>query len=104
MVHGGLLWTLLDSAAGCAVHTCLPAGTGYGSIEIKVSFLEPLHAAIGEIEVKGRALRIGGRVAFAEAHARIASGRLVGHAITSIALMRHDRAQATNETEPNATS
>ena len=39
MVHGGLLCTLLDSAAGCAVHTRLPAGAGYGTIEIKVSFL-----------------------------------------------------------------
>ena len=51
MVHGGLLCTLLDSAAGCAVHTRLPAGAGYGTIEIKVSFLEPLHADAGEIEV-----------------------------------------------------
>jgi uncharacterized protein (TIGR00369 family) len=88
IVHGGLLCTLLDSAAGCAVHTMLPAGTGYGSIEIKVSFLEPLRAGCGAIEVSGRALRVGGRVAFAEAHARDRDGRLVGHATTSIALVR----------------
>jgi uncharacterized protein (TIGR00369 family) len=87
MVHGGLLCTLLDSAAGCAVHTRLPARTGYGSIEIKVSFLEPLYAGAGEIEVHGRALRVGGRVAFAEAHARDAHGRLVGHATTSVAVI-----------------
>ncbi len=53
-----------------------------------MSFLEPLHDGIGEIEVHGQALRVGGRVAFAEAHAYDASGRLVGHATTSIALMR----------------
>jgi len=88
MVHGGLLCTLLDSAAGCAVHTRLPAGTGYGTIEIKVSFLEPLYADVGEIEVHGRALRVGGRVAFSEAHARDTSGRIVGHATTSIAVIR----------------
>jgi uncharacterized protein (TIGR00369 family) len=67
MVHGGLLCTLLDSAAGCAVHTRLPAGTGCGTIEIKVSFLRPLHADAGEIEVHGHALRVGRRVAFAAA-------------------------------------
>ena len=39
MVHGGLVCTLLDSALGCAVHTQLPAGVGYTSIEIKVSYL-----------------------------------------------------------------
>ncbi len=88
MVHGGLLCTLLDSAAGCAVHTRLPAGAGHGTIEIKVSFLEPLHADVGEIEVHGRALRVGGHVAFAEAHARDTRGRLVGHASTSIAVIR----------------
>jgi uncharacterized protein (TIGR00369 family) len=27
-VHGGVALTLIDSAAGCAVHTELPAGTG----------------------------------------------------------------------------
>jgi uncharacterized protein (TIGR00369 family) len=88
MVHGGLLCTLLDSAAGCAVHTFLPAGAGYGTIEIKVSFLKPLTASSGPIEAHGRALRVGGRVAFAEAHARDQNGELVGHATTSLALSR----------------
>jgi uncharacterized protein (TIGR00369 family) len=86
IVHGGLLCTLLDSAAGCAVHTLLPAGAGYASIEIKVSFLKPLRVNAGEIEVRGRALNVGRRVAFAEAHARNQSGELVGHATTSLAI------------------
>ena len=94
MVHGGLLCTLLDSAAGCAVHTLLPAGAGYGTIEIKVSFLEPLHADVGEIEIHGHALRVGRRVAFAEAHARDTHGRLVGHATTSIAVTHPSARQA----------
>jgi uncharacterized protein (TIGR00369 family) len=88
IVHGGLLCTLLDTAAGCAVHTLLPAGAGYASIEIKVSFLKPLRADAGEIEVHGRALKVGRRVAFAEAHARGQSGELVGHATTSLAINR----------------
>jgi len=88
MVHGGLLCTLLDSAAGCAVHTRLPAGARYASIEIKVSYLQPVRADQGAIEVLGRALRVGRRVAFAEAHARDANGALVGHATTSIAVSR----------------
>ncbi len=36
-VHGGVVCTLLDSALGCALHTTLPAGKGYTSVEIKVS-------------------------------------------------------------------
>ena len=37
-VHGGLVCTLLDSVAGLALHSTLPAGKGYTSIEIKVKF------------------------------------------------------------------
>jgi uncharacterized protein (TIGR00369 family) len=88
LVHGGLLCTLLDSAAGCAVHSLLPAGVGYSSIEIKVSFLAPVRADSGMLEVEGRALRVGRQVAFAEAHARTQDGKLVGHATSSLAVMR----------------
>jgi uncharacterized protein (TIGR00369 family) len=85
IVHGGLLCTLLDTAAGCAVHTLLPAAARFSSIELKVSFLAPLHAG-DRIEVHGRVLRLGGRVAFAEAHARDQHGQLVGHATTTLAI------------------
>ena len=53
IIHGGLLCTLLDSAAGCAAHTMLPVGVGYGSIEIKVSFLKPLRADSGQMKSTG---------------------------------------------------
>jgi len=88
MVHGGLLCTLMDFAAGAAVHTLLPAKTAFSTIEIKVSFLKALRADTGDIEVRGSVLRLGGRVAFAEAHARNGNGDLVGHATTSIAVAR----------------
>jgi uncharacterized protein (TIGR00369 family) len=88
MIHGGFLCTLLDSAAGCAVHTRLPAGVGYASIEIKVSFLKALRSDSGDVEVRGRALRVGQRVAFAEAHAYVEGDQLVGHATSSLSLVR----------------
>jgi uncharacterized protein (TIGR00369 family) len=91
-VHGGWLCMLMDSAAGCAVHTLLPAGVGYTSIEIKVSFLQAIHADRGAIQVSGRALRVGRRVAFAEARAVDGDGELVGHATASIAVLRPERA------------
>jgi uncharacterized protein (TIGR00369 family) len=90
VVHGGLLSTLLDTAAGCAVHSLLPAGTGFASIELKVSFLAPVHAG-DRLDVSGHVLRMGKRVAFAEAHARDPRGQLVGHATTTFALTRPDQ-------------
>jgi uncharacterized protein (TIGR00369 family) len=86
MVHGGLICTMLDSAAGGAVQTLLPAGVGLSSIEIKVTFLKPLRAGHGRLDIHGHALRVGSRIAFAEAHARNDEGELVGHATTSFAL------------------
>ncbi|MGH2886311.1 MAG: PaaI family thioesterase, partial [Solirubrobacteraceae bacterium] len=66
----------------------LPAGERISTIEIKVSFLSALRSDSGEIEVIGKALRVGRQVAFAEAHARNGDGKLVGHATSSIALLR----------------
>jgi uncharacterized protein (TIGR00369 family) len=41
-VHGGWFATLLDSAVGCAVHTTLPAGRGYTTLELKVNMVRAL--------------------------------------------------------------
>ena len=87
LVHGGLLCTLLDSAMGVAVQTLLPAATGAPSIQIQVSFLKPLPFDGSEVEARGRALRVGRRVAFAEGHAYDSRGTLLGHATTSLAVV-----------------
>jgi uncharacterized protein (TIGR00369 family) len=85
LVHGGLLCTLLDSAMGVAVQTTQPAGIGYASVELKVSFLKPLPYGEGaEFEARGEALQVGRRIAFAEGHAYDAAGELVGHATSSL--------------------
>ena len=39
-VHGGYAATLLDSAMGLAVHTMLPPGSGYTTLEFKISFIK----------------------------------------------------------------
>src|SRR5438270_4510911 len=46
-VHGGLACTLLDSAMGCAVHSCLPAAVAYGTVQISVNFVRPLTVGTG---------------------------------------------------------
>jgi uncharacterized protein (TIGR00369 family) len=80
VVHGGLVCTLLDSAAGCAVQSKLPAGVGYTSLEIKVNYLRAVHASSGPLEALGTVVRAGRRVAVAEAEVRDASGVLVATA------------------------
>ncbi|WP_026912884.1 PaaI family thioesterase [Patulibacter minatonensis] len=87
MVHGGYVCTMLDSALGCAVHTTLPAGVAYTSIEIKVNYLRPAHADVGELRVRGRVTKAGRRVAFAEGDVRDAAGRVLATAQSSLLII-----------------
>jgi len=84
VVHGGLVCTMLDTVAGCAVHTTLPAGVGYTSIELKVNYLRPVHAASGPLTAIGRVIKPGRRVAFAEGEVLDAAGRSVATASSSL--------------------
>ncbi|WP_285725463.1 PaaI family thioesterase [Psychromicrobium xiongbiense] len=83
-VHGGLVCTLLDSVCGCAVHTTLPAGQGYTSLELKVSYLRPVLATTGELTAIGRVTKPGSRAAFAEGEVRDAAGKLVATASSTL--------------------
>jgi uncharacterized protein (TIGR00369 family) len=82
LVHGGLVCTLLDSVLGCAVQTTLPAGTGYTSLEIKVSYLRPVHSG-DELLATGRVTKPGRRAAFAEGEVRDSQNRIVATATST---------------------
>jgi uncharacterized protein (TIGR00369 family) len=84
VVHGGLVCTLLDTVAGCAVHSTLPQGVGYTSIELKVNYLRAVHATSGPLTAIGRVVKPGRRVAFAEGEVLDAQGRSVATASSSL--------------------
>ncbi len=88
MVHGGLACTLFDSAMGCAVHSTLPAGATYTTLEIKVNFLRPLSSRTGRVLCEGKVIYVGGRTATAEARLIDADGKLYGHATTTCMIFR----------------
>jgi len=83
LVHGGYAATLLDSAMGLAVHTMLPAGTGYTTLEFKISFIKGMTRDTGPVRTEGRILNVGRRAATAEARITDARGRLLAHATTT---------------------
>jgi uncharacterized protein (TIGR00369 family) len=86
-VHGGVFAILLDSAAGCAVQTTLPAGTGYTSQDLSVKFLRGLYADSGTIRCEGVVLHRGSRTALAEARLYDGEGRLAGHATSTCLIL-----------------
>jgi uncharacterized protein (TIGR00369 family) len=84
VVHGGLVCTLLDTVAGCAVHTTLPQGVGYTSIELKVTYLRAVTKASGRLTAVGTVVKPGRRVAFAEGQVLDAAGKVVATASSSL--------------------
>jgi uncharacterized protein (TIGR00369 family) len=87
-VHGGVAATLLDSAMGCAVHTTLPAGTGYTTLELKVNFVRAVTARTGPLRCEGAVVHGGGKVATAEGRIwELDSGRLVAHGTCTCLLL-----------------
>jgi uncharacterized protein (TIGR00369 family) len=82
-VHGGWMATLLDSCVGCAVHTLLPAGKAYTTLELKVNFVKGLSDRVPLVRAIGDVIHSGGRVATAEGRLVGPDGTLYAHATTT---------------------
>lgn len=82
-VHGGWFATLLDSALGCAVHTVMPPGRAYTTLEFKVNMVRALTEQVPLVRAVGRVLHSGRQVATAEASLLGHDGRLYAHASTT---------------------
>jgi uncharacterized protein (TIGR00369 family) len=87
MVHGGTVCTLLDTATGCALHTTLPEGVSYTSIEIKVNYLKAVTVASGPLTAVGTVVKAGSRIGFTEATVTDASGALVATATSTLLIV-----------------
>jgi uncharacterized protein (TIGR00369 family) len=101
MVHGGLAATLIDSATGCAVHTTLPAGTGYTTTDVQVRFVRPITRDTGRIECIGEVVHRGRTLATAEARV-VAGDRLLAHGTASLLIL--PSAARTGSTAPPASA
>ncbi|CDR16398.1 PaaI family thioesterase [Streptomyces iranensis] len=89
-VHGGIAATLLDSAMGCAVHTTLPAGVGYTTLELKVNYIRAARTDGQTLSAEGTVLHAGRRTATAEGRVLDEQGKLIAHATTTCMILRAD--------------
>jgi uncharacterized protein (TIGR00369 family) len=93
VVHGGLVCTLTDSAAGCAVQSSLEAGVAYTSIDINVTYLRPVTKDSGLIRATGRLTKPGRKVAYATVEVTDGAGKMLAQATSSCLIMdTRDRA------------
>ena len=88
VVHGGLAATLLDSAMGAAVHSTLPQGRAYVTLEVKFNLVRAMTAETGRVLAEGKVIHAGKTVATVEATLRgEEGGALLAHG-TSTCLIR----------------
>lgn len=65
MVHGGVIFTIADTAMSMALRSMIPTGTPFGTIEAKINYLRPANA--GELLAEGKIIHLGGTTAVIEA-------------------------------------
>lgn len=78
-VHGGFAATVMDSVTGCAVHTMLDPGVGYGTIDLHVKMVRPVKLG-GTLVAEGKVLNITKSVAIAEGVLKDDTGKIFAHA------------------------
>ena len=83
IVHGGYAATLLDSCVGCAIHTMLPAGKGYTTLELKVNYLRAMTEHTGPVRAEGKVISVGNQTGVAEGRLTDSKGRLLAFATTT---------------------
>lgn len=83
-VHGGWALTLIDSVAGCAGHSLLPAGVSYVSVETKGNFSRPITRETGRVRAEARAVAQGRQIISAEARVLAADGKVLAHGTSTL--------------------
>ena len=65
IVHGGIIFTLADTAMSMALLPLLPQGTRFGTVEAKINFMIPVRT--GELLAEGSVVHMGRSTAVMEA-------------------------------------
>ena len=86
-IHGGWYAAVLDAPLGVALHTLLPRGVGYTTLELKVNLVRPVHPDTGVLRAVGKVVHRGRTTAVTEARLEDAAGRLFAHATSTCLIL-----------------
>jgi uncharacterized protein (TIGR00369 family) len=87
-VHGGVISTVLDSAMGCTLHSLVPQGTVYTTLELKVNFLRAITLQSGRLFCAGKVIHYGSKTALLEAQIVDNEGKVYAHGVSTCLLMK----------------
>jgi acyl-CoA thioesterase len=88
VLHGGVIYTLIDSSMGGAVQPNLPEGEHCATIEVKVNYLSPVRE--GTLWAETTVVKQGRHIAFTESKVWDHNARLVATASGSMFLFRQE--------------
>jgi uncharacterized protein (TIGR00369 family) len=85
--YGGAIALFVDYAMNGAVHTTLPAGTTWGTLDLKVNFLRPPVPDGSDLRVRGTVLHRGRTIAITSGEVRGPDGKTIALANGSAMLL-----------------
>lgn len=86
-VHGGFAATVLDSVTGCAVHTILEPGVGYGTVDLNVKMLKAVPRGV-PLVAEGKVIFVSRSLGISEGTLKDADGNLYAHATATCLIFR----------------
>jgi uncharacterized protein (TIGR00369 family) len=92
VVHGGFALTLLDSALGCAIHTTLPVGAIYGTIDVHARLVRAITKETGTVRCEATVVNISRTLGTSEARLTDRAGNLLATGTTACAIRRPSEA------------
>lgn len=97
-VHGGVFASIIDSAAFWAMHFDLDdPDASLTSVDLKLNYLAPI--ATGRLIARGRSIKLGRTLGYAEAEIKDQKGRLLSHG-TSTLMVLNERGLAGDPSLP----
>lgn len=86
-MHGGFAATVLDSVTGCAIHTMLEAGVGYGTIDLNIKMCRPIPRG-KELLAIGSVINISKNLGISDGKIVDEDGKLYAHATATCMIIR----------------
>ena len=86
LVHGGVFASIIDAAAFWSVYYGIEdQNAGVTTVDLKLNYLAP--AASGKLIAKGRQIKIGKTLGYAEAEVTDATGKILAHGTSTVIIL-----------------
>ncbi len=84
-VHGGVFASILDAAAFWSVYYDLEEADGLTTVDLKLNYLAP--ASAGMLIAKGRRIKTGKTLGYAEAEVANGEGKVLAHGTSTVIVL-----------------